>query len=105
MSIFLIFDRKDELSENPEWLKNISLHCGDQAAVNHLQFGVAELAAASLGLYPVGAYCGLLLDARKFNGTSRNINQTGVSKTIVRLGIQMFIITIIILLPLLFRNV
>ena len=36
ISIFLICNRKNELALHDEWRKTISLHCADQAGVDHL---------------------------------------------------------------------
>lgn len=47
-----------------------------------------------LTFYILGSYCGLIVDAKYFNGTHKNINHTKVKKTLLRL-----LVTILIVLP------
>ena len=55
-------------------------------------FAKRELGTVLLSFYTVGAYLGLLCDAKYFKGSHRKIHDTGKVKSMLRLGLNFFII-------------
>lgn len=84
ISTVLYLTLPENLSTNhKDWLYNISLDC-NILPHRKLQFAEVELATSAFLFSVYGAYLGLIIDAKYFQGSPKDIHQTLPQKSLLR---------------------
>jgi len=83
-------------NHHKNWLYNISLDC-NVLTERKLQFAEVELATSAFLFSVFGAYLGLIIDAKYYQGSPRDIHQTIPQKSLIR-----FLILLCAIAPFLF---
>ena len=85
-----------------QWMTQINIKCPVSASLSELIFEDALYVQAGLLFYLLGAYYGLLIDARYFKGTHRQINKTSIRKSLIRLCLSLVVILPFFVFPIAF---
>ena len=90
---------KPSNKQNKNWLSQILANCPVSTQLTDLTFQDAVYTEYGLTFYILGAYTGMIVDAKKYKGTVRTVNQTTFLKKLIRVSLSLIPVVFIFALP------
>lgn len=88
-----------EFSAPTKWIYQIQVKCPVSEQLNELIFADAVYAEFGMTFLVLGAYMGLIIDAKYYQGTVKSVNKTAVMQTLLRLLISIIPIVAVYVCP------
>lgn len=90
LAVMYVTLKQDISVDEPTWHYNISLDC--QLWKNTFIFADVEIISAAYQFSVIGAYLGMIIDAKKYRGTARYAHDTSAVKITLRMLIFLAIL-------------